>query len=197
MALIPKELLENTADTWIPAAGFDEIKSAQMAAYLVQHSKQPTDKLKLIKLIYLAEREYLDRHVMPMNLDEFYSLKDGPIASAALNGINGINIELWSKWIRRDGNSVSAVGVLSRDAFDHLSNADISVLDAIWGKFGHWGTAKIWDFVHNKKNIPEYTPVKRGRIQIRYEEILKALGKPNADEIAEDIAIMQREAALL
>jgi len=45
--------------------------------------------MKLIKLIYLSERESVRSRGRPMIFDEFYSLKDGPISLNALNGING------------------------------------------------------------------------------------------------------------
>lgn len=183
---------------WPVAAGFDQYKSAQMCAYLLQQSASPMDKLKLIKLVYLTEREFLDRYLMPMTLDDFFSFKDGPVASSTLNGINGLlDQKIWSEWLIRDDRKVSAKRKHDRNTFDHLSNADITVLDAIWKKFGHWSTAKIWAFVHNKDNIPEYTKVLRGRVSIQYEDILRALNKVGADEIAEEIKIMQIEAASL
>jgi uncharacterized phage-associated protein len=94
--------------SWTMPAGFDEIKSAQMAGYFAQRSAEKLDKLKLIKLIYLSEREHLKRHSLPMTFDEFYSLKDGPIASAALNGLDGrLRLSLWDNWIKRSaGNKI-------------------------------------------------------------------------------------------
>src|ERR1700722_10442330 len=121
---------------WTPSAGFDETKSAQMAAYFAQQSRYPIDKLKLIKLIYLAEREFLSRHLLPMTLDEFYSMKNGPVASAALNGLNGkLDRALWDNLIKNKSNKICAVKVRSRDDFDSLSDADIEVLDAVWAAF--------------------------------------------------------------
>ncbi len=130
---------------------------------------------------------------MPMTLDEFYSLKDGPIASAALNGINGeLNSNIWKRWIALNGIKVSAVQERERTEYDHLSNADVQVLDAVWERFGALPTSKIWDFVHK---LPEYTPVEKGRVPIRYKDILQALRKESADELAEDFHRLQKSLA--
>jgi uncharacterized phage-associated protein len=183
---------------WAPTAGFDEKKSAQMVGYFAQLASRAIGKMKLIKLVYLSEREYLNRYLLPMTLDEFYSMKDGPVASATLNGINGrLNKSLWAKWIKVDGRQVTAARARKRGEFDQLSNADIRVLDAVWAKFGKLSDHQIWEYVHSKENVPEYTKVDSGRVQIRYSDILAALDKDSAAEIAEEIQIMQREAALL
>lgn len=184
------------ADQIIPGAGFDETKSAQMAAYLAQQSKDPVDKLKLIKLIYLTEREFLARHLLPMTLDEFYSMKNGPVASSALDGLNGrLNKAFWEKWIKNKSNKISAVKVRSRDEFDDLSDADIEVLNAVWAEFGSYTTSQIWQHVHTK--CPEYQAVEQGRLPISYNDLLTALQKQNVKELEENIKMLRREAAFM
>jgi len=184
------------AAEWVPIAGFDEAKCAQMAAYLTQKTGEPTDKLKLIKLIYLAEREFLSRYSLPMTLDELYSMKDGPVASAALNGLNGkLNKTLWDTWIQNKSNKISAVKERSRDDFDNLSDADIGVLDAIWAEFGKYSTSDIWTYVHTK--LPEYQAVQSGRLPITYRDLLTVLKKENVKLLEENIKTLQREAAFM
>lgn len=181
---------------WPPNSGFDEPKSAQMAGYFAQKADAPTDKLKLIKLIYLAEREFISRHSLPMTLDDFYSMKDGPIASAALNGLNGkLNRELWDSWIQNKANKISAARKSSRDDFDNLSDADIAVLDAIWDKFGNYSTPEIWNYVHTE--LPEYQEVQSGRVPISYRELLTVLKKKNVKSLEENIKTLRSEAALI
>lgn len=181
---------------WVPIAGFDENKCVQMAGYLTQKAGQPTSKLKLIKLIYLAEREFLSRYLLPMTLDEFYSMKDGPVASAALNGLNGkLDKALWGAWIQNKANRISAVKKRSRDDFDYLSDADIEVLDAVWETFGRYTTWQIWTYVHT--NLPEYQEVQNGRLPISYSDLLTVLKKQNVKSLEENIRALQREAAFM
>jgi uncharacterized phage-associated protein len=74
---------------YAPLVGFESRKAAQISAYFADKEGGSIEKLKLIKLIYLAEREFVKRHGLPMLYDEFFSLKDGPVCSSTLNGING------------------------------------------------------------------------------------------------------------
>jgi len=153
------------------------------------------DKLKLIKLIYLSEREYLNRYLMPMTLDEFYSMKNGPIASSTLNGIDGeLDASMWAEWIKLDGNKTSAVKMRNRNEFDHLSAADVDVMDSIWEQFGGLSTSRIWDYVHTK--LREYKEVDEGRrAPISYKDMLLALEKEGADEIDQDISRLKQSLA--
>jgi uncharacterized phage-associated protein len=167
-----------------------------MAAYLAQQSRYPVDKLKLIKLIYLAEREFLARHLLPMTLDEFYSMKNGPVASAALNGLNGkLHKAFWGNWIKNKSNKITAAKVRARDDFDNLSDADVEVLNAIWKEFGKYTTSQIWQHVHTK--CPEYQAVEQGRLPISYNDLLTALKKQNVEELEENIKMLRREAAFM
>ncbi len=81
---------ESNDELWkIPSAGFRSQKTAQICAFFASRNRSPIDKLKLIKLIYFSEREFLSKYNNSMLFDEFYSLPHGPICSNALNGING------------------------------------------------------------------------------------------------------------
>jgi len=72
-------------DLFDPLNGFQSRKAAQIAASFAIKSGGRIEKLKLIKLIYLSERQFASDHDRPMLYDEFYSLKDGPICSSSLN----------------------------------------------------------------------------------------------------------------
>jgi len=69
--------------------GFEHTKAAHVAAFLLLRAGVPVTKLKLIKLVYIAEREFLRQYGRSMTLDTFCSLPHGPVASAVLDGLNG------------------------------------------------------------------------------------------------------------
>jgi uncharacterized phage-associated protein len=83
--------------------GFRSRKAAQVSAlFLARESDGRMDKLKLIKLLYLTERESMAARGRPIFYDEFYSLKDGPICSTALNCLNGeLDKDIWSNYVRK------------------------------------------------------------------------------------------------
>jgi uncharacterized phage-associated protein len=80
--------------------GYRPEKAAQAAAFFTEQHNGSIDKLKLIKLLYLTERGSIKERSRPMFYDEFYSLKDGPICSNALNGINGqSDAATWHRYV--------------------------------------------------------------------------------------------------
>ena len=160
------------ATEFLPLTGFASKKAAQLSAYFLAH--QPDmDKLKLIKLIYLTEREFLSRHGMPMLYDEFYSLKDGPICSSALNGMNGeLDRDYWALFFVPDDNrrNFRLTRKIERDDLDELSDADLEVADHIWGEFSTFTAGELRRWTH--KNCPEYKEMESGRFPIEYRDIM-------------------------
>lgn len=175
-------------------SGFRARKAAQIAAYFAAREGRAIEKLKLIKLMYLAEREFARRNEVPMLMDEYYSLKHGPICSNALDGINGTGSRDWNEFITRSGREVSAAVSIDRDTLDEVSDAEMEVLEAIWSDFGAMDSMAIRSYTH--RNCPEYTEVESGRLPIDYHEILSAVGVQDADELARDVAALRRAQGL-
>jgi uncharacterized phage-associated protein len=182
-----------------PIVGFRSRKAAQMAAHFACLSGGTIEKLKLIKIIYLAERECISRHARPMLFDEFYSLPQGPICSATLNGIDGrLDGNVWDSYIARNGNIVVAVRAIGRQDLDEVSDAEFDVLSKAWQMFGPMTASTVRNFTHTPGNCPEYTEVPLGtRLPITYEKIFAAVGIENAAEVAAEIDEFRRiESAL-
>ena len=174
-----------------PLIGFQSRKAAQVAAYFVS-LEEAIEKLKLIKLIYLSEREFLSRYSHPMLFDELYSLEHGPICSSTLNGINGeVDEEEWSQFIELKNNrNVIPVTNIRREALDEVSDAEMDVLDFVWKKFGKMSASEIRRWTH--KNCPEYTEIEKGRLPISYLDLFEALGEKNAEELDQRIRQIRR-----
>ena len=184
-----------------PIAGFRSRKAAQICVYFAtknkgRESKGTIEKLKLIKLIYFAERRFLSKYHHPMLFDELYSLPHGPICSSTLNGINGvIHDELWSNFIARSGNIVVAIKNLNQADLDEISNSEMEVLSITWAEFGKMIPSELRNYSH--KHCPEYTETEKSRIPISYEQIFEALGEKDAGEIAREIDDMIKFEGLL
>jgi uncharacterized phage-associated protein len=190
-----------------PMKGFGQIglkgyrpdKAAEEAAFFTDKAGGQIDKLKLIKLLYLTERESMTARARPMIYDEMYSLTHGPICSNALNGINGkLDKTLWSKWVKLDSNNktVRLLKRVSRSKLDHLSDSDLKIMEQVWASFGHMTSAQIRKWTHD--NCPEYTDVAEGsRVPIDYIEVFESVGHENAAELAQNVSQYRRvEAAL-
>ncbi len=131
------------------------------------------EKLKLTKLLYLVERKSIADRVRPMLYDEYYSLKDGPICSNALNGLNMQPPDIWSKYVVAE-NTINRSCKSSDIELDHLSSYDLELLDEVWIEFGGYTSSQIRNWTH--ENCQEYTEVKSGRIGISLSSIAAATG---------------------
>lgn len=162
---------------------FNQRKVAQMAAFLLDRGRGRMNYLKLMKLLYLADRESLKRHGEPISGDRYVSMDHGPVLSQTLNLINGgVEFEKdgWNHWIADKADyEVSLRRKAPRDALDELSEAELDVLDAIHDKFGKWDKWRLRDYTH--RHCAEWQDPEGSSIPIEIVDIFKALGRKPAE----------------
>jgi uncharacterized phage-associated protein len=161
----------------MPLVGFKSRKAAQMAAFFALKSLVPNrgtiEKLKLIKLIYFSEREFLRQHRLPM-LD------------ASDEGV-------WGEYIARNGNVVVVMKKFARDNLDAILHKEMRMLNYIWHRFGDMTSSQLRNYSH--EHCPEYTEITEGRIPISYREVMVALGftKVDADAVDDEVRNIRRK----
>lgn len=159
---------------------FNEQKAAQIAAWFLGKAGGTMPHLKLMKLMYLAERESMAKHGFPMTGDRFVAMPHGPVLSLTLNHINDQAPSSpggWDDWISDKANY--EVGLLKSpdsDALDELSRADLEVLETTWKRFGAMSKYQIRDYTHDSKNCPEWKDPEGSSLPITYEAVFEALG---------------------
>ena len=180
-----------------PLVGFRSRKAAQLCALFAVKDGGTIEKLKLIKLVYLAERQCLTDWQRPILFDELFSLPHGPICSSTLNGINGsIHEQIRDDFVARNGNEIVAMKNFGRDSLDEISDAEIDIIESVWQRFGHMTASQLRNYTH--ENCPEYTET-TGRIPIAYRELLEAVGTSpeEAEAIDREISELRREESAL
>jgi uncharacterized phage-associated protein len=155
---------------------FNEAKATQAAARILQNRGGKMSYMKLIKLLYLADREALARWGRPITTDTYVSMDKGPVLSHVLDRINeGPGPEdssYWAQHITPSGNyEVTLTAVPNGDL---LSEAEDELLDAVFHRHGQLNRWKIVDLVHA---LPEWRDPDGGAIPIEYADILKAYNK--------------------
>lgn len=162
---------------------FSQRKVAQMAAFLIDRGRGRMNYLKLMKLLYLADRESLKRHGEPISGDRYVSMDHGPVLSQTLNLINGaVEFEEggWDHWIADKADyEVSLRRKVSREALDELSEAETDVLDAVYAKFGKMDQWKLRDYTH--RYCGEWQDPEGSSVPIEYVDIFRALGRSPAE----------------
>ena len=167
--------------------GFNELLAAQIAAFFAHKQGGEIPVLKLIKLIYLADRESMTITGYPITNDRFVSMPHGPVNSLTLNYVDG-NCEsaAWSSLISSKANhSVGLAKPISRNDLDELSDADIDVLETVWGKFGGMDKWQIRNWTH--EYCPEWEDPQGSCTPIPHERVLRFLGIESASELAAEI----------
>ena len=156
---------------------YSEAKVAQMAAYLLMRRNGKMSHLKLMKLLYLADREAIRRYGISISEDHAVSMDHGPVLSMTLDYMNGCARSEqggWESWISdKENHEVSLVQDVDVDALDELSQADIEVLESVWQQFGKMGRWEIRDWTH--KNCAEWQDPKKSMLPIKRESIYRAV----------------------
>lgn len=165
---------------------FSPTRIAQMAAFFAAREPQSTiNIMKLIKLLYLADRESLRLYGEPITFDNMFSLDEGPILSRSLNMINGelsiASAEAWDKWMsdRDQDHNVRVRRNFGRDDLDYVSDADFDVLQNVWSQFGHMNQWQLSDYTH--EHCPEWQNPHGSRLPIDEAELLTYLGRTKED----------------
>lgn len=171
---------------------FTPRKVAQMAAYFASRQGGKINILKLMKLLYLADRESMSRYGVPISFDRFVSMDQGPVLSQTLDLINGSYPQRiaadWDEWISdRENHDVACNREVDRAGLDCLSDADIEVLDSVWRAFGAMNQWELRDYTHT--HLLEWQDPSGSSIPIAEVTILQRVGFSDveAQELAEEI----------
>lgn len=170
---------------------FNERKVAQMSAYLLSKGGGEYEHLKLMKLLYLSDRESLNQTGFSISNDFFVSMPHGPVLSQTLSLINGEFNEIeggWDEWISDTANyKVSVRHKVDRNHLDELSDYDIEIMNQIWAKFGQMTVWEIRDYTHD--HCAEWKDPHGSSMPIPTERIFLALGRDKdlAVELATEV----------
>lgn len=161
---------------------FNEKKATQAAARFLRLANGRMNYMKLIKLLYIADREALLRWGRPITTDAYFSMQHGPVLSQVhdliTEGPNPLVGEtFWSQHVSEPEHY--SVSLKADPSDDQLSEAEEELIDEAFAKFGHLNEWKLVDVVHN---FPEWQNPEGGRIRIDYADILKA-GNRTPEEI--------------
>lgn len=185
---------------------YNPTKAAQLVAFFAMKSPEKRiNHLKLAKLVYLADRENLERFGFPILDEQRVSMKYGPVNSSTLNMISGVTRDInggWSKFVaEKVGNFVPlARADLTEDDLDELSEAELSTLEAVWEKFGQFSGGNLVNYTHNSDNVPEWEDPEVSGIgakDIALESILTSVGVSAPAEHAAEIDSLNKAASFL
>lgn len=172
---------------------FNLPKATEVACEFLERAGGQVNVMKLVKLVYLLDRLSLDRRGIPVVSGDYRSMRNGPVTSELLDLINagrlsGETDPRWEQAISDRRNH--EVKLEAKPPREHLSAAELELVDAIWAEHGRRDQWQLVDWCHS--HCGEWTPLARGCAPIAVERMGQALDKPPAA-----VARLAREAAEL
>ncbi len=161
---------------------FNERRATEAAARFLKLRGGRMSYLKLIKLLYLLDREALLRWGRPVTTDRYVSMANGPVVSRTYDLIRdepapGLD-PIWRHYISAP--QEYDVALIAEPETDELSRAEESLIEEIFSKFGNMNR---WDLVRISHDLPEWQDPNGSAIPIQYRDILRA-GNKTESEIA-------------
>lgn len=158
--------------------------------------------LKLMQLMYLAERSFLLEHGERLTGDAMLSMPKGPALSAVCDCFTGGH-GYWDAWIKNPGNDHLALDGHIKvneadplDTFDELSLADQKTVDAVCTEFGcmtRWQLARL---LRDPLICPEWEDPHGTSCPIPPSALLRKNGKSTAEVDAILLKLAEEEGAL-
>lgn len=168
-------------------------KAAQTIAYFAIRSGGELPILKAVKLVYLSDRESISNYGFPIQDERLVSMPHGPVNSSTYSYIQGEKRDAdtsgWSEFLSDRANFVVGLSRadISEDDLDELSDADLDVLETIWGKFGGMDRWTLRDWTHDSNNVPEWEDPNGSSSEIPLERIMKYIGIENPEQSADAV----------
>lgn len=159
------------------------------AVLLKQEGGHRMAYMRLLKLLYIADRESIKEYGLPITFDRWYALQRGPIVSRVYSLIKGEDVDSpqWAEYIEREKYHVRLV---SDPRPTKLSRREIRVLQQV---SDNYEDKDEWDLSNLTHAFPEWQknkPESGASNPIPLEDMLEALGR---SEWLEDVREELRE----
>lgn len=133
---------------------YDAAKAAQAVLWLLHHSGGAMDKMKLVKLIFFADRLHLAHYGRPIVGGRYVAMQHGPVSSNFLDHING-EPGTPDRPFALEGHRVRALADVDDDV---LSESDAEVLRDVLDTYGGHDTFRLRDLTHGLRAWRENYP---------------------------------------
>lgn len=155
---------------------FNQKKTTQAVALLLGLSENRSSKyMRLLKLLYIADRESLQETGRPITGDRFFAMEQGPVLSELLDLIKGNSLghAEWSQFIARQGYHVE---LINDPGDDELCRYEEQKLREVWQRYKGFNE---WHMVNETHKLPEWQKNDPGKSSkpIPLSDVLEALGK--------------------
>ena len=187
---------------------FDIYKIIQIVNYLLERNGGSMNYTKLLKLLYIADKEFLKKWDFTITQDKYCSMGSGPVLSETYDLISNKNKKenlqtQWNCLFTTIGYELTLLHKKNNLPIDRLSRAEKEILDAIYKKHKDHDFNRMIAITHDKILFPEVkweeAQKENASIDLPIEDILRSLNR-TPEEIATldaEITSQQKEALSL
>lgn len=174
---------------------FNEEKTTALACYLLDETK--IEYLKLIKMMYIADRKMLELHNKLITGDTFVNMRLGPVPINTYGLIreekeithfnkqikqdrkNSSYCSIWSTWSDHIKVDEYAISVKEKPHYENiLVETEMKVIDEIKEKYKNYSSADLVSLLHNKDFCPEWVDPEPNSISpLSITRIMRSLNK--------------------
>lgn len=166
---------------------YDADKAREAVLRLLHRHGGSMDKLKLIKLLFYADRAHLVRYGRPIVGGHYFAMNLGPVSSELKD-----NIDSTEKDDQLPFKIIGSYNLVAKEPSDEnwLSESDLEVLDEIYAEYNHIDSVKLGLMSHNLKAWKNNKPLQGGRKPIPYEDFFE----DNEDKTMLEVIMDNQEA---
>jgi uncharacterized phage-associated protein len=160
---------------------FDSLKTTQAAGVLLSLEKRVMDRMRLLKLLYIADRELLAARGRTLTGDRAVAMNYGPVLCQTYNLIKGneSSPEDWDKHIRVVGKKLVLLGDPGRG---ELSQREVDKLNELTERFRHVTTLGLSAITHEYSEwLKSFVP--DASMPIPWVDVLKDMGDEDKIEV--------------
>jgi len=141
------------------------------------------NRLKLVKLLWLADRYHLLKYGRMILKDDYYALENGPVPSKTLNIAKSPEDVYSSMYLVKSQHVVKSK---AEAEFSMFSESDIEVLDLVWKEFGGFDQWELCEITHEypewkrfEKELSDPTAISSYKMELADFFIIPAPNKKN------------------
>lgn len=145
---------------------FDSERATNAVLWLLSRHGR-LDRIKLLKLVLLADLRHLRKYGRPIVGGHYFAMEFGPVASELYDAVKRGTIP----GTRLDGHQIESV---ARPDEDYLSETDTEVLREVNEKFGNWDSFRLSDLTHRLEAWKKNFQGGKSSYPIAYEEFFSS-----------------------
>lgn len=164
-------------------------KSTQALNLLARKKDGKINKMKAIKLIFLADRLHLRKYGRPIIGDMYWAMKLGPVGSltknvAELSSISEEALAYVKKYIKPIDEKKQILASLKQEDLSVFSKTDIECIESVYNKFSDKDQFELADITHE---FPEWIKHKKEldggkkRVRMDYDDFF--VDTPKGDDL--------------